>query len=65
MLDRRAGVDEYLKKLDKKIKKKFGNGYSGIYLSPFGELFHSKGYLVESQKTGRSFAGNGRIGFAH
>ena len=58
VLDRRAGVDKYLKKPDKKIKKKFGSGYSGIYLSPFGELFHSKGYLVESQKTGKCAVGS-------
>ena len=39
VLDRRAGVDEGLKKLDKKMKRKFGSNSSGIYLSSSGELF--------------------------
>ena len=58
VLDRRARVDEDLKKLDKKIKRKFRNNSSGIYLSSSGELFHSKGYLVESQKIGKCAVGS-------
>ena len=61
VLDRRAGVDEglkKLKKLDKKIKRKFDSSSSGIYLSSSGELFHSKGYLVESQKIGKCAVGS-------
>ena len=52
VLDRRAKVDERLKELDKEIKERFRNILSGIYLSSSDELFHSKGYLVESQKYG-------------
>ena len=51
-MDRRAKVDEKLKELDKEIKEKFRSRFSGIYLSSSDELFHSKGYLVESQKYG-------------
>ena len=58
VLDRRGRVDKYLKKLDERIKNNFGSGYSGIYLSSFRELFHSKGYLVESQKTGKCAVGS-------
>ena len=60
VLDRGAGAraDEDLKKLDRKIRNKFGSADSGIYLSSFGELFHSKGYLVESQEVGKCAVGS-------
>lgn len=58
VLDRRARIDEDIKKLDKKIRRKFGSSSSGIYLSSSGELFHSKGYLVESQKIGKCAVGS-------
>ena len=58
VLDRRARVDEDLKKLDKKIERKFRSSSSGIYLSSSGELFHSKGYLVESKRIGKCAVGS-------
>lgn len=58
VLDRRARVDADLAKLDKKIKNKFGSSDSGIYLSSSGELFHSKGYLVESKRVGKCAVGS-------
>ena len=58
VLDRRAKANEDLKKLDKKIKRRFCSSKSGIYLSSSGELFHSKGYLVESKKVGKCAVGS-------
>ena len=58
VLDRRVTVDECLRKLDEKIRDDFGHCNSGIYLSSLGELFHSKGYLVESQSEGKCAIGS-------
>ena len=62
VLDRRGirgKIDETLGELDKKIKDEFGKrNESGIYLSSLGELFHSKGYLVEGKHVGRCAVGS-------
>ena len=58
VLDRRVRVDDKLKELDECIRGKFKSCYSGIYLSSRGVLFHSKGYLVESQTDGKCAVGS-------
>ena len=58
VLDRGVRIDKYLKKLDKKIRKKFRHNNSGIYISYLGSLFHSKGYLVESKADGLCAVGS-------
>ena len=58
VLDRRARADEDLKKLDEEIRGQFHSDYSGIYLSSCGQLFHSKGYLVESEQVGKCAVGS-------
>ena len=60
VLDRRVRDEEkeYLQKRDKYIRKNFPDSKSGIYLASLGELFHSKGYLVESEQDGRCAVGS-------
>ena len=62
VLDRRAKGDKKLEELDEKIREKRGcrkrGCRSGIYLSYLGQLFHSKGYLVESQNVGKCVVGS-------
>ena len=65
LLDRGARRIDEVKELDERIErnknrnknKKF-NWRSGIYLAHFGELFHSKGYLVESRNEGKCAIGS-------
>ena len=60
VLDRGVRDEEKkcLQKRDKYIRKNFPDSKSGIYLASLGKLFHSKGYLIESEQDGRCAVGS-------